>query len=217
MNDILVGIDFSILSPAFCILKNDKYEFFAFPRGIEKNLLQTLLDSNVNVLRIQKEILSNKADISTKERYNSIDAERMISTIVNHLSPIFTKNTVAGIEGIAFMARGNSIAQIAGYHYVLRYVLSKTIKYENIHVFSPSSVKKIAGKGNFKKVEMIEAFINSEDKILQNTLFHQTLKANPSLFQTKKGGFRKPVDDLVDSFFVLKTLLIKCDDFCKIK
>jgi hypothetical protein len=60
--------------------------------------------------------------------------------------------------------------------------------------------------GNFKKDDMIAAFLNSEDPLLVSSTFWQNLKNKSSLFQNKKGAWVKPIDDLVDSWWVLKTL-----------
>ena len=53
---------------------------------------------------------------------------------------------------------------------------------------------------------MIDAFIKSDDTFLQSTGLYKTLNSNPSLFQTKKGDWLKPLDDVVDSYWVLKTV-----------
>lgn len=200
-----VGFDFSMNSCAVCVFQNEEYKFFAFPRGITKTMKETLESSGVELSIIPKEKLDSKI-LADKERFNSYDADFAINKILLSLNDILLNADAVGIEGIAFMARGNSIAQFAGYHYILRYLLSQYVGYESIYVFAPNSVKMTAGKGNFKKHQMIEAFRNLNDKNLQKTKFHQTIKTNPELFQTKSGNWNKPTDDLIDSFFTVKTL-----------
>ena len=76
----------------------------------------------------------------------------------------------------------------------------------NFFTYSPMTVKATAGKGNYKKEQMIDAFIQSEDESLRQTLFWQAITNNPTQFQTKKGLWVKPIDDIVDSYWVLKTM-----------
>jgi hypothetical protein len=40
--------------------------------------------------------------------------------------------------------------------------------------------------------------------------FFQALKKTPEEFQNKKGAWVKPIDDIIDSYWVLKTLEKKC-------
>jgi hypothetical protein len=68
------------------------------------------------------------------------------------------------------------------------------------------TVKSTAGKGNFKKEQMIEAFIASDDERLRKTLLWQSLSQSPETFQTKTGKWVKPIDDLCDAYWVLRTL-----------
>jgi len=206
MKETCIGVDFSMNSAAICTLRNDKYNFYAFPRGVQKRIKENLDSSGVILNIIPKEKLESKI-LADKERFNSNDADFAINKIIIILNDVLLNTDAIGIEGIAFMARGNSIAQFAGYHYILRYLLSKYVGYENIHVFAPNSIKMTAGKGNFKKFQMIDAFINSEDKDLHETQFHKKIKIEPELFQTKTGNWLSPIDDIVDSFWTLQTLL----------
>lgn len=212
MEKTFIGIDFSIQSPAVCVLQNKKYEFFAFPRGITKVMKGTLEIANLNLYVVPKHKKKFKT-IDERERYNSIDAEIITSKIVEVLNSkkYMNENTIIGIEGIAFMARGNSVAQFSGYHYLLRKEISKFVPYTNIYVFSPSTIKKFAGKGNFKKEDMINAFINSNNNILQKNTFFNTIKTKPELFRTEK-FFKKPVDDIIDSYFTLEVIKNKVNN-----
>ena len=59
---------------------------------------------------------------------------------------------------------------------------------------------------SLEKEQMIEAFINSQDPLLENNCFHKALRSHPHLFQNKKGAWMKPIDDIVDSWWILKTV-----------
>ena len=74
---------------------------------------------------------------------------------------------------------------------------------ENIYVVQPSHVKKLAGKGNSNKHEMVKAFQNNvlNDLNLEKTKLWNSIKDKD--FSKK---IPKPIDDLVDSYFILNTL-----------
>ena len=88
--------------------------------------------------------------------------------------------------------------------------MNKTFGTENMWIFAPMTVKATAGKGNFNKEKMLEAFMNCDDPILLNSKFFQALKNTPEEFQNKKGAWVKPIDDIIDSYWVMKTLIKKC-------
>ncbi len=116
----------------------------------------------------------------------------------------FTEDDCLAIEGFSFASTGNRLAQISGYQWLLRYNLIEDceISAEQLWFFSPMTIKATAGKGNYKKEEMIEAFINSDC----NSAFANALRNAPAEFQTKRGQWLKPIDDIVDSYWIVKTL-----------
>jgi len=113
-----------------------------------------------------------------------------------------------GIEGFSFGSTGNRLAQLSGYQWLLRHDLSLTfgLNADDMWVFAPMTVKATAGKGNFKKEQMIDAFLAEEDSDLRDHLFWKNLTSNPTAFQNKKGSWLKPIDDLIDSYWILRTL-----------
>jgi hypothetical protein len=219
-----IGIDYSIKSPAVTLIDSEgNYHFLCFPRTdvIKSLVAKYLKEASVNVIVLDKEpAVEKKALLAVRERSSLIDAHKQISAIVteihkkhsegiwsitNHKNLTYT----VGIEGFSFASTGNRLAQISGYQWVLRYMLfnSGKLKPENLHVYAPMTVKATAGKGNFKKEQMIEAFLECQDPKLQETTFWKTMKSNPEFFQNKKGAWEKPIDDMIDSFWVLQTLL----------
>jgi len=219
-----IGIDYSLKSPAVTIIdsKGD-YHFLCFPRtDVIKSIVEKyLVACDVYVKVLDKEpTLAKKATLAERERSSLIDANKQISDIVSSIhshhseyiwdisNPEDLKYNV-GIEGFSFASTGNRLAQISGYQWVLRYMLfqSGKLKPENLHVYAPMTVKATAGKGNYKKDDMIAAFLNSTDPHLIKSPFWKTMHSNPEFFQNKKGGWEKPIDDIIDSFWVLQTLL----------
>lgn len=205
---MILGIDFSIKSTAATLLSGDTYTFYTFARTdvIKEDVAIALRAAGVVVNSIPSEpALPKKASIAERERSSLQDANALIPEITKWFTDLEIK--AYGIEGFSFASTGNRLAQISGYQWVLRWEMLKAgILPENFWIFSPMTIKATAGKGNYNKEEMIAAFLASEDPALQNTGLWKAMKSQPSLFQNKKGAWLKPCDDLIDSFWVLKTL-----------
>jgi hypothetical protein len=219
-----IGIDYSIKSPAVTLIDSEgNYHFLCFPRTdvIKTLVAKYLRESGVSVTILDKEpALDKKATLAERERSSLVDANKQILEIVSAIHNIHSEGIwnvkdwkgltyTLGIEGFSFGSTGNRLAQISGYQWVLRYnlFLSGKLKPDNLHVYAPMTVKATAGKGNFKKEQMIDAFLNNQDPKVQETEFWQAMTKTPEYFQNKKGSWEKPIDDLIDSFWVLQTLL----------
>lgn len=205
---MILGIDFSLQSTAATLKYGDQYSFYTFARNsvIKADVLLSLKAAGVIVSLVpNEEPLPKKATIAERERSSLDDA----SVLIQEITKWFThqKLDAYAIEGFSFGSTGNRLAQISGYQWVLRWEFRNIVqKTKDFWVFSPMTIKATAGKGNFKKEQMIEAFIQSDDPILQKTGLWKALKSNPELFQTKRGNWLKPIDDICDSFWVLRTL-----------
>lgn len=204
---MVLGIDFSLKSTAATLKSGDTYTFYTFARTdvIKEDTSIALRAAGVMVDTLPPEpALPKKSTIAERERSSLVDASALIPTITKWFSDL--EIDAYGIEGFSFASTGNRLAQISGYQWVLRWELQKIgMSTDKFWIFSPMTVKATAGKGNFKKEEMIEAFIKSEDPALRNTGLWKALNNQPSLFQTKRGAWLKPIDDIIDSYWVLKT------------
>jgi hypothetical protein len=202
----MIGIDFSIKSPAATVIHNGEYHFFSWQWATGK-VHESLKMAGVHVV-VPNEYVSFKGDESTfKERTFTNECDSLTSAISQSLKDY---EGPYAIEGFSFGSTGNRLAQLSGYQHVLRYKMNKIFGTENMWIFAPMTVKATAGKGNFNKEKMLEAFMNSEDPILLKSEFFQALKKTPEEFQNKKGAWVKPIDDIIDSYWVLKTLEKKC-------
>jgi len=208
---MIIGIDFSIKSPAITI-KSDLGILYhhTFPRKsvIKEDFAITLENCGVNVHLLDDEkTLSKNANLTDRERSSIEDSLMEIDAIIEVLKTynIDSESTYVAIEGFSFASNGNRLSQLSGYQWLLRSQLVRglNIPIKNIWFFSPMTVKATAGKGNYKKEEMITAFIKES---LEYTKFAKMLNEAPAEFQNKKGGWLKPLDDIADSYFVLKTL-----------
>jgi len=221
---VVIGIDFSIKSPAVCIATNDgnlSFQSFARNSVIKKDTELALSNAGVIVHVISDEpLLPKKSPIGDRERSSLIDAINQTNIIVNSLQvaktvdlnkkePGHLRNEwFFGIEGFSFGSTGNRLTQLSGYQWVLRYRLLADIDLQpdNFFVFAPMTVKATAGKGNFKKEQMIDAFLEADDQRLKQCSFWHALRDSPAEFQTRTGKWLKPIDDLVDSYWVLRTV-----------
>jgi hypothetical protein len=165
---IYVGIDFSLNSPAFCVYSNSKFSWFSLTRTEKKfesftkskdkpfYVLSGLEDFTICFL--EKRILPE--EYSEKERVK-IDyylelVEFFWKKIASHIVP---QQTVIAIEGLSFASNGNALIDISMATALLRERIVQKIGSQNFYVFSPTSVKKFAAKGNSKKDELYDALI----------------------------------------------------------
>jgi len=204
---MILGIDFSLKSTAACLKTGDTYTFYTFARSevISQDVKKYLEVAGVIVDAIPAEpSLPKKSTIAERERSSLLDANALIPAITKWFSDL--NINAYGIEGFSFASTGNRLAQISGYQWVLRWELQKIgMSVNKFWIFSPMTIKATAGKGNYKKEEMIDAFLMSDDAALRNTGFWKALKERPELFQTKRGNWLKPIDDICDSWWILKT------------
>ncbi|MFA5153527.1 MAG: hypothetical protein WC554_13265 [Clostridia bacterium] len=203
---ILIGFDFSCNKTACCILQNNKYSFCLWPLEMDEKSIVKFKDIDVyvnNRSRIKEGITS-----SEKFRWHVTMANDLTLRIISYLKLIIkNENVVIAFEGSSFASRGDAALQLAGYRYILVNELGKLYGLENIFTFAPMTVKSTAhcaSKDKKGKDSMISAF--SEEMIYHPLC--TTIKNNPALLK-KKTNYISGIDDLADSFFVLKTLSIK--------
>jgi len=72
----------------------------------------------------------------------------------------------------------------------------------NFFVFSPTSVKKFAIKGNAKKDQLYEALINTEIVETNLSYFTNILNDNKGEWITPSGNVNKPLDDIIDATWI---------------
>jgi len=175
---MLVGIDYSITSPAICLF-DEKREFsfancsFYFLTNTKK--YATKIAPNINGEGF--------------EEY-AYDTERF-DTISEWAANLCIGAADVAIEGYAYGAHGKifNLAENCG---ILKYKLHKLAV--PVTVVEPSRVKKLAtGKGNADKQAMYEAF-KTETGIDLVQIFEQK-------------SLNNPVTDIIDSYYILKHLV----------
>ena len=173
---VITGIDYSITSPALCIHVGDSWDY--------NNCIFHFLSNR----KKYSDVFCNRFFGKSFEEYNS--EEERYDSISSWAADKCDFSDQIAIENYAFNATGRvfNIAENTG---VLKYKLfGKGIPLETI---PPSTVKKLAtGKGNSGKDLMYDAFKLETGVDLMDELGMKTLN--------------NPVTDIVDAYYVCKTL-----------
>ena len=175
----IVGIDYSLNSPAICIA-DDSFDF-------NKCSFHFLTSKKKHIGKFGKNIFGYEIkDYNTPiERFSNIStwALDIIHKHKSNTAKVF-------IEGYSFGSKGQAVFQIAENCGILKYRLqmSPTMLYDTI---VPSVVKKYAsGKGNADKQLMYDSF-KKHTKIDLMKMFDMEKLNNP-------------VTDIVDSYYIAK-------------
>ncbi|MBC8548591.1 MAG: hypothetical protein H8D23_02975 [Candidatus Brocadiales bacterium] len=183
---MIVGIDYSMSSPAICVCNGEfKYENckFLFVTSTKK----------------YAQPFNNQIEGKPLFEYkNNVDRFAMLAELTYEF--IFdnwpegeeSSDVKIGLEGYAMGAKGQvfNIGENTG---VLKHRLSYTEDWE-IDIHSPSSIKKFAtGKGNAKKEDMYASFVE-ETGVNLSDILEQSVDPKVS----------SPISDIVDAFYIAK-------------
>ena len=177
----IVGIDYSLNSPAICIA-DDNFDF-------DKCSFHFLTSKKKHIGKFGKNIFGYeiKEYTSNIERFNNISLWAL--DIIHKYKPR-QQTAQVFIEGYSFGSKGQAVFQIAENCGLLKYKLhmSPSILYDTI---VPSVVKKYAsGKGNADKQLMYDSFKEYTKKDLMKIFDMQKLN--------------NPVTDIIDSYYIAK-------------
>jgi hypothetical protein len=212
---IHIGIDFSLNSPAVCVKDhNGSYQFFSFfnfgdreldakkiPKAFEHH--KTLADDHAIIAIPYNRKVSSK-DFLQREREKLIDGKDIAELIINHIIALYgTINVKVALEGFSYGSTGNSFIDIVQYNTFLRSMLLTAYGADKIYIMQPSHVKKLAGKGNANKHFMAKAF---QDNVLNDDNLRKTKFWDWAKDKDFSEKIPKPVDDLIDSYFILNTI-----------
>ena len=172
----IVGVDYSLTSPAVCINNDNEYMFYY------------LTNKKKYIGQMAKNIIGYEhQEYDTPIKRFSQISDWAINTF-NRFSYVLT-NLKVYIEGYSFGSKGQAVFQIAENCGILKYRLQQlNINYDTV---VPSVVKKGAtGKGNADKDMMYESFVKETNIDLKK------------IFDTDKVG--NPVSDIADSYYIQK-------------
>lgn len=219
--DLFVGIDFSLNSPSITIKykkeKNEYYKFCSFFNSNNKDWKnknikayynhKNLLNTDIFLIEYVRNISSE--EYTEKESQKIEDAEKLSKLICNFILSFIKDNNLnitdikIAIEGFSYGSTGAAYNDLIMYNSFLRKELLNLTSSDNIYVFSPKHAKKLAGNGNANKEYMIDAFrLNKlNDKLIINTDLFKYCSDSLDIKNLK------PVDDLIDSYFILNCLI----------
>lgn len=209
-SDNIVGIDFSLNSPGFCILTKDSCKWISLHRTtniIDKMIkkdgspFKVLNDNdNVSINIIEKKEFSG--EYHEKERQKILNAIYFSEFALDLLAPYLNKNTIVGIEGLSFGSSGNSLIDISMTTALIRAGVVNRINPDNFYVLSPTTIKKFAVKGNAKKDDLYNKLI--EDRISDDRLkpLLYVLKEYKDLWIKGSGKVENPCSDIIDATWI---------------
>lgn len=204
-----LAVDFSLNSPGVCLYndKSKKYHFISYMKPGTGTKKDQKLQEEMGLLK--DVTLVSQPDFSKEEEFSSVELakikryDRMADDIINLvLQDSFEGDgfTIA-FEGTSYgskMGTNNMIDMAAGAA-ILKLKLLKTLMPEDLMTVAPTTIKKFAGKGNMNKSQLFEVFFNNGigDENLEKSPFYGWIKSQD--FGKK---IPKPIDDLVDAFFL---------------
>ena len=176
----LVGIDYSLTSPAICVTDNFKFEYshFYFLTNKKKHM-----GKFGNIIGYEHQPWTDPI-----QRFTQISDWVLKVLKLNHSKDNIDTLAIA-IENYSYGSKGQALFQIAENCGILKYRLAEQ-KY-NYSVIVPSVVKKLAtGKGNADKEMMYEQFCKDTKTDLMKTFDMQTLS--------------NPITDIVDAYYIAR-------------
>lgn len=175
---LIAGIDYSLNGPAICVFNGSKFTFKDCKFYYLTDIKKNIGLFNNNIHGEEFKDYSNEC-----ERYDTIS--EWVLKIVLGCEQI-------ALEGYAYGAQGR-VFHIAENTGILKYKLYQASM--PLEIVQPSHVKKLAtGKGNADKLKMYEAFIKETGVPLKD------------IISPNKKEIGNPVSDLVDSYYICKTL-----------
>ena len=205
-----IAVDFSLNSPGICIYndKSKRYHFIAYLKPGTGTKKEQKLQEEMSMLKdvtliyqpdfSKEEEAFSSAELTKIKRYDKM-ADDIINLILQE-SFQGDSFTIA-FEGTSYGSKmgTNNVIDMAAGAAVLKLKLLKSLQPEDLATIAPTSIKKFAGKGNMNKSQLFESFIENriEDKCLAKSPFYKWILENEF-----GGKIPKPIDDLVDAFFL---------------
>lgn len=208
---IKIGIDFSLTSPAICVYKNNNYYFISFFNDSGKDWKKSKSKSYryhndlcgiIDIIPYTRKI--DDSNYRNEQKTKMADALMIINLIIDKIKTIIDEDVIIGLEGFSYGSISSSTLDLAMYNSFLRMKLIENFGSEYLNIISPTEGKKILfGKGNAKKEDMIQAFIDNrlgDDILIENDFWKYCNKNGVDFKQPK------PIDDLVDAYAILKSI-----------
>jgi len=210
-----IAIDFSLNSPGICIYNDNtnKYHFISYiKKGVGTKKEQKLQEE---ISLLDDVTLTNQQDWTSTNQYSSAELLkiRRYNSMSNDILDLILKCTdssedyTIAFEGSSYGSKmgTNNLIDMAAGAAILKNNMLESIKPIDIKTIAPTTIKKHAGKGNMKKRELWDSFVENriqDENIKTSNLFDFCR----DLVGSDDKKIPKPFDDLVDAYFLCNYL-----------
>ena len=210
MANKIIGVDFSLNSPAWCLLSPGEAKWGSFHRTTKK--IEPMMAKESSPFKVFSEIPNFSIKVIEKKKAEGeywevertkienflVVADSFIEMIIPHID----EETVVFMEGISFGSSGNSLIDISMCTALIRERLVNIVGFSRLNIYYPTAIKKFACKGNAKKDELYGALLDkySEDKILKPLI--EPLKQNKDLWIKNSKEVETPCSDIIDATWI---------------
>lgn len=219
---VLIGIDYSMNSVGITIKCPDGIRFFSVVNsyslskaadfdlvkngGVSRDVLLSL-DGYKIVTRIPYSKDKNKDKLFELNNWHDCllsGSDDLSNEVMNIIKPFLTNCRFVVFENYITRNGGDSTVQIIEFTRDLKTKLI-IFGFKDIKIISAPEIKMYAGKGNFTKEDMLNAFLTHHS----GSKFHAFVVKNKNKLIKNKNNIVKPVDDVVDSYFAIEAFLSK--------
>lgn len=216
MDKVLIGFDFSMNKPAATIYFRGQYYHYFWPLKITNKQQKMYEDADVSIVNRNMSSVDTKAvENSQLVLIHTIRSTDLANLIINDIDELITNKfeltdyeLYVCSEGLSYASKGDATLNLATYKGVL---LSKIYEHYGDHLtrlytYSPITLKATAGcsskEDRADKTKMIKKYIAQNNDIkLRLCLANGYMKA--------KTNYIAGIDDIVDSYWALKTMMQK--------
>ena len=206
----IIGIDFSLNGPGFCILGPTECKWISLHRT--KNIIDNMFKKDGSPFKILNDNSNIDLNIIEKKQfkgeYHVVERDKIINAVyfaektMELLDPYLNSDTIVGMEGLSFGSSGNSLIDISMTTALVRSAIIKKIDPNNFFVISPTTVKKFALKGNSKKDELYNELIDKRSEDNRMTPFVSVLREYKDSWIKGPNKVESPCSDLVDATWI---------------
>jgi Holliday junction resolvasome RuvABC endonuclease subunit len=206
----IVSIDFSILYPGICIVKD--FKDFKWSSIVNTKITKkerenldalTKLYPNLSIGYTSSK-RKTEAEYHMTERTKLVNYQELVDLIIKEiLDKTDDDNIICAIEGISYGSKGNALVDISQSTGILKIKLIEEVlnnRHDRLFVFSPSELKNAIGaKGNAGKLDIFKKF--KEDPVIEAVKESDLFKAVNSQKWIQNGEkIVSPIIDMVDSY-----------------
>ncbi len=206
----IVSIDFSILYPGICIVKD--FKDFKWTSIVNTKITKkerenldalTKLYPNLSIGYTSSK-RKTEEEYHMTERTKLINYQELIDLVIKEiLDKTDDDNIICAIEGISYGSKGNALVDISQSTGILKIKLVEEVlknRHDRLFVFSPSELKNAIGaKGNAGKLDIFKKF--KEDPGIEAVKESDLFKAVNSQKWIQNGEkIVSPIIDMVDSY-----------------